>query len=212
MSACLNSFDTFGFECESVMFYPVDQECILNTEDRLDRPDLFADEVEDTVIYMDNNCAGSQCYAPYITQYIAVEGKQLENELDRIINVDVDSCQSLCTQRLSLTVNDFNCKSFMYNNQTRTCILSDERSKPLGRGTLIKTDGFTYYEKKCFACKQPLLRTTFRKQKTARFSWRKSKITLKCTKEPYKTAFMVFARKIPVTCAVRKIRDYNLLT
>ncbi|KAK6730984.1 hypothetical protein RB195_007449 [Necator americanus] len=151
MSACLNSFDTFGFECESVMFYPVDQECILNTEDRLDRPDLFADEVEDTVIYMDNNCAGSQCYAPYITQYIAVEGKQLENELDRIINVDADSCQSLCTQRLSLTVNDFNCKSFMYNNQTRTCILSDERSKPLGRGSLVKTDGFTYYEKKCFA-------------------------------------------------------------
>ncbi|PIO70567.1 PAN domain protein [Teladorsagia circumcincta] len=151
MSACLNSFDTFGFECESAMFYPVDQECILNTEDRLDRPDLFADEAEDQVIYMDNNCAGSQCYAPYITQYIAVEGKQLENELDRIINVDVDSCQSLCTQRLSLTVNDFNCKSFMYNNVSRTCILSDERSKPLGRGTLIKTEGFTYYEKKCFA-------------------------------------------------------------
>uniref|UniRef100_A0A0K0CUG2 PAN domain protein n=1 Tax=Angiostrongylus cantonensis TaxID=6313 RepID=A0A0K0CUG2_ANGCA len=39
----------------------------------------------------------------------------------------------------------------MYNNQTRTCILSDERSKPLGRGTLVKTEGFTYYEKKCFA-------------------------------------------------------------
>ncbi|PIO66802.1 PAN domain protein [Teladorsagia circumcincta] len=38
MSACLNSFDTFGFECESAMFYPVDQECILNTEDRLDSP------------------------------------------------------------------------------------------------------------------------------------------------------------------------------
>uniref|UniRef100_A0A0K0DH19 Apple domain-containing protein n=1 Tax=Angiostrongylus cantonensis TaxID=6313 RepID=A0A0K0DH19_ANGCA len=107
MSACLNSFDTFGFECESAMYYPADQECILNTEDRLDRPDLFADETEDTVIYMDNNCAGSQCYAPYITQYIAVDGTQLENELDRIINVDVDSCQSLCTQRLSLTVRNY---------------------------------------------------------------------------------------------------------
>lgn len=46
----------------------------------------------------------AQCYAPYITQYIAVEKKQLENELDRIINVDLESCQSLCTQRLSLTV------------------------------------------------------------------------------------------------------------
>lgn len=45
MSACLNSFDTFGFECESVMFYPVDQECILNTEDRLDRCDSYASHV-----------------------------------------------------------------------------------------------------------------------------------------------------------------------
>ncbi|CAI4221215.1 unnamed protein product [Auanema sp. JU1783] len=151
MAACLNSFDTFGFECESVMYYPVDKECILNTEDRLDRPDLFTDEVDDTVVYMDNNCAGSQCYAPYITQYIAVEGKQLENELDRIINVDLDSCQSLCTQRLSVSANDFNCKSFMYNNQSRTCILSDERSAPMGRGNLVSTPGFTYFEKKCFA-------------------------------------------------------------
>ncbi|CAI4231348.1 unnamed protein product [Auanema sp. JU1783] len=151
MENCLNSFDTFGFECESLMYYPTDKECILNTEDRLDRPDLFTDEVEDTVTYMDNNCAGSQCYAPYITQYISVEGKQLENELDRIINVDLDSCQSLCTQRLSVSANDFNCKSFMYNNVTRTCILSDERSTPMGRGSLVSTPGFTYYEKKCFA-------------------------------------------------------------
>ncbi|CAJ0574391.1 unnamed protein product, partial [Mesorhabditis spiculigera] len=151
MAGCLNAFDTFGFECESVMFYPADKECILNTEDRLDRPDLFVDEVDDQVIYMDNNCAGSQCYAPYLTQYIAVEGMQLENELDRIINVDLESCESLCTQRLSLTTSDFNCKSFMYNNVTRSCVLSDERSTPLGRGKLVPTEGFTYYEKKCFA-------------------------------------------------------------
>ena len=56
--ACLNSLVTFGFECESVMYYPVDSECILNTEDRLDRPDLFVDELDDQVIYFDNNCAG----------------------------------------------------------------------------------------------------------------------------------------------------------
>lgn len=41
----------------------------------------------------------------------------------------------------------------MYNNETRTCILSDERSRPLGRGQLVDAAGFTYYEKKCFACK-----------------------------------------------------------
>uniref|UniRef100_A0A915CUF9 Apple domain-containing protein n=1 Tax=Ditylenchus dipsaci TaxID=166011 RepID=A0A915CUF9_9BILA len=152
LSACLNAFDTFGFECESVMFYPVDSECILNTEDRLDRPDLFVDEHEDQVIYLDNNCAGSQCYAPYVTQYVAVEGKQLKEEMDhQFTDLDWASCEELCTQRLTTTVNDFNCKSFMYDNQTRTCILSDERSRPLGRGNLTEATGFTYYEKKCFA-------------------------------------------------------------
>lgn len=154
LSACLNAFDSFGFECESVMYYPIDQECILNTEDRLDRPDLFVDENEDTVIYLDNNCAGSQCYAPYITQYIAVEGKQLHDELDhQFTDLDLEACEELCTQRLTVTVNDFNCKSFMYNNETRSCILSDERSTPLGRGLLTEAEGFTYFEKKCFACK-----------------------------------------------------------
>lgn len=101
--------------------------------------------------YIHHKMFSAQCYPPYITQYIAVEGKQLKNELDRIINVDLDSCQALCTQRLSISSNDFNCKSFMYNNKTRTCILADERSKPLGRADLIATEGFTYFEKKCFA-------------------------------------------------------------
>ncbi|VDK88808.1 unnamed protein product [Litomosoides sigmodontis] len=151
LAACLNAFDSFGFECESVMYYPVDSECILNTEDRLDRPDLFVDELDDNVIYLDNNCAGSQCYAPYITQYIAVADRQLANELDRQLIADRESCESLCTQRLSTTANDFNCKSFMHNPETNVCILSDERSKPLGRGTLVEASGFTYYEKKCFA-------------------------------------------------------------
>ncbi|KAI6210434.1 hypothetical protein M3Y96_00327600 [Aphelenchoides besseyi] len=152
LSACLNAFDTFGFECESVMYYPLDAECILNTEDRLDRPDLFIDEHDDTVVYLDNNCAGSQCYAPYVTQYTAVEGRQLREELDHsFTDLDMESCEQLCTQRVTITKKDFNCKSFMYNNATRTCILSDERSTPLGRANLTDAPGFTYYEKKCFA-------------------------------------------------------------
>ncbi|MCP9260868.1 PAN domain protein [Dirofilaria immitis] len=182
LASCLNAFDSFGFECESVMYYPIDSECILNTEDRLDRPDLFVDELDDNVIYLDNNCAGCgigislmnlnpkgftasplprfhsisfyhtpQCYAPYITQYIAVANRQLADELDRQLVTNLESCESLCTQRLSTTANDFNCKSFMYNPGTNICILSDERSKPLGRGNLVEAHGFTYYEKKCFA-------------------------------------------------------------
>ncbi|TKR93560.1 hypothetical protein L596_007987 [Steinernema carpocapsae] len=151
LAACLNSFDTYGFECESVMYYPADQECILNTEDRLDRPDLFIDEHQDQVIYLDNNCAGSQCYAPYITQYIAVEGKRLDTEMGIELDVDIESCESMCTQRLSFGRNDFNCKAFMYDNSTSKCRLLDERSKPLGRADLAEEATFTYYEKKCFA-------------------------------------------------------------
>jgi len=152
LTACLDAVDTFGFECESVMYYPLDSECILNTEDRLDRPDLFVDEKEDTVIYLDNNCAGSQCHAPYVTQYVAVEGKQLAEELDHNFDgMELPECEQLCNQRLSVSANDFNCKSFMYNNQTRSCILSDERSRPLGRANLTDAKGWTYHEKKCFA-------------------------------------------------------------
>lgn len=136
------------------MYYPVDAECILNTEDRLDRPDLFVDEHEDTVIYFDNNCAGSQCYAPYITQYVAVENKQLSEELDRTFHdLNLEECEQLCTQRVTVGSNDFNCKSFMYNQENKTCIVSDERSKPLGRGTLHEATGYNYFEKKCFGCK-----------------------------------------------------------
>uniref|UniRef100_A0A914XJN3 PAN domain-containing protein n=1 Tax=Plectus sambesii TaxID=2011161 RepID=A0A914XJN3_9BILA len=148
--ACLTSFDTFGFECESVMYYPKDAECILNTEDRLDRPDLFVQEQEDEVIYFDNNCAGSQCYAPFVTQYIKVKGKQLANELDVPLTTDFESCADLCTTRISAT-GALNCKSFMYNPSTQRCVLSDERSKPLGRADLAEGAGFDYYEKKCFA-------------------------------------------------------------
>nr|CAD2172337.1 unnamed protein product [Meloidogyne enterolobii] len=152
LTACLDAVDTFGFECESVMYYPLDAECILNTEDRLDRPDLFVDEKEDTVIYLDNNCAGSQCHAPYVTQYVAVEGKQLAEELDHNFDgMELTECEQLCNQRLSVSANDFNCKAFMYNNQTRSCILSDERSRPLGRANLTDAKGWTYHEKKCFA-------------------------------------------------------------
>uniref|UniRef100_A0A1I8BYM1 PAN domain protein n=1 Tax=Meloidogyne hapla TaxID=6305 RepID=A0A1I8BYM1_MELHA len=50
-----------------------------------------------------------------------------------------------------IKANDFNCKAFMYNNQTRSCILSDERSRPLGRASLTDAKGWTYHEKKCFA-------------------------------------------------------------
>ncbi|KAK0425130.1 hypothetical protein QR680_009048 [Steinernema hermaphroditum] len=151
LAACLNAFDTHGFECESVMYYPVDRECILNTEDRLDRPDLFIDEHQDQVIYLDNNCAGSQCYAPYVTQYIAVEGRKLNDVVGIDLDVDLESCESMCTQRLSFGRSDFNCKAFVYDNSTNKCTLLDERSKPLGRADLTEASETTYFEKKCFA-------------------------------------------------------------
>lgn len=47
----------------------------------------------------------AQCYAPYVTQYVAVEGKQLGEELDHsFTDVDQASCEELCTQRLTTSV------------------------------------------------------------------------------------------------------------
>jgi hypothetical protein len=52
--------NTFNFDCESVLYYPAVKECIMNTEDRLDRPDLFNDDTSEDVVYFDNNCAGGK--------------------------------------------------------------------------------------------------------------------------------------------------------
>ncbi|GMT01548.1 hypothetical protein PENTCL1PPCAC_23722, partial [Pristionchus entomophagus] len=45
-----NAIETFGFECKSLMFYNNDKECILNTEDHLDKPEMFINEDEELVI------------------------------------------------------------------------------------------------------------------------------------------------------------------
>ena len=42
------------------MYYPAVKECILNSEDRFDRPDLLTPETTDQVIYYDNQCAGGK--------------------------------------------------------------------------------------------------------------------------------------------------------
>ncbi len=107
------------------MYYPADQECILNTEDRRDRPDLFVPEDQDEVIYFDNNCAGcetnycflllicirhdsclsAQCFAPYVTQYIRVEGRSLVGEDDLVVkDVSLHGCEEICTTRISSSV------------------------------------------------------------------------------------------------------------
>ena len=52
----------------------------------------------------------------------------------------------------NLKGDDLNCKSFMYSEETRSCILSDERSQPLGRAQLTPGGSYDYYEKKCYIC------------------------------------------------------------
>src|SRR5690349_1313701 len=47
-----------------------------------------------------------------------------------------------------------NCKSYIMRGTT--CILSNERAKPLGRADLTDDASATYFEKKCFTCNIPL--------------------------------------------------------
>jgi hypothetical protein len=147
LAECLNMGK---FECQSAMFYPADKECILNAENMYDRPDSFTNETLDAVLYFDNNCAASQCQQSEITQYTRIEGQAPRNELDFAVeNISLEECANICDNRLSFESTQFNCKSFVYRENTRTCILSDEKAKPLGRAELTKDEG-DYYEKTCF--------------------------------------------------------------
>lgn len=50
----------------------------------------------------------AQCYAPYITQYVAIKDKKLTEESDySFTDHDQSSCEELCTQRLTTTVGFF---------------------------------------------------------------------------------------------------------
>ncbi|GMT01544.1 hypothetical protein PENTCL1PPCAC_23718, partial [Pristionchus entomophagus] len=102
---CLNAPDKLGFECESLMFYQTKKKCVLNSEDRFDRPHLFVDGHDEDVIYMDTNCAGSECRAPLTTKYIAEERRVLNNVQGMAIKVDsLEKCQSFCDESLSTSV------------------------------------------------------------------------------------------------------------
>jgi len=57
---CLNAKTQFGFGCNSAEFYynVKTQNCILNDETRLTRPDLFTDIKDDHVTYIQTLCGG----------------------------------------------------------------------------------------------------------------------------------------------------------
>lgn len=66
--------ETGDFECKSVMYYYNEQECILNSETRHTKPDLFIAEGEEFLVdYFDIACAMKAETCPAGTQMKAVK-------------------------------------------------------------------------------------------------------------------------------------------
>ncbi|KRZ92652.1 Uncharacterized protein T08_13896, partial [Trichinella sp. T8] len=146
--SCLESIQNFGFECRSAMFYTADKDCILNTETRFQRPDLFVEETSDSVIYFDNNCAGSTCSGDTVMQYTKSENTKIYQGIT-LHGYSLQACSYLCTHGIG-PKGHYNCKSFSYNAAEKKCHLSDDRLEPMGRSKLVEQAGFDYYEKQCY--------------------------------------------------------------
>ncbi|CDW56151.1 PAN 1 and Zona pellucida domain containing protei n [Trichuris trichiura] len=149
--SCLESVQSFGFPCQSAMFYPDDKDCILNTETKYQRPDLFVEENKDSVVYFDSNCAGASCSGDSVMQYTKTEGAKIDQGV-KLDGLSFLACEYLCTHRIGRE-GSYNCKSFMYNEASGSCILSDDRLEPMGRSKVVNAPGFDYYEKQCYTSK-----------------------------------------------------------
>jgi len=56
---CLEANQKFNTDCKSVMYYYDTNECLVNREDRKNRPDLFSTDTQGYIVdYFENNCAG----------------------------------------------------------------------------------------------------------------------------------------------------------
>ncbi|KFD57899.1 hypothetical protein M514_01132 [Trichuris suis] len=151
LQSCLESVQSFGFPCQSAMFYPDDKDCILNTETKYQRPDLFVEESKDSVVYFDSNCAGASCSGDSVMQYTKTEGAKIDQGV-KLEGLSFLACEYLCTHRIGRE-GSYNCKSFMYNEASGSCILSDDRLEPMGRSKVVDAPGFDYYEKQCYTSK-----------------------------------------------------------
>jgi hypothetical protein len=84
MQKCLDSQKNYGFVCKSGMyFYEGNQlNCILNTESKSTKPDLFTDAQVDKVTYFEPGCNGGQKLA-------IVAARKSMKSLDTSINKDL---------------------------------------------------------------------------------------------------------------------------
>ncbi|KAE9420137.1 hypothetical protein Angca_008927, partial [Angiostrongylus cantonensis] len=62
LSQCLATSSSLSTECRSVMYFYERGECIINRERRVDRPDLFVEDVQNQLVdYFENNCHDGSC-------------------------------------------------------------------------------------------------------------------------------------------------------
>uniref|UniRef100_A0A914WCM3 Uncharacterized protein n=1 Tax=Plectus sambesii TaxID=2011161 RepID=A0A914WCM3_9BILA len=147
---CLESFRRFHIECKSVMYYYETLECIMNREDRINRPDLFSNDTQGLIVdYFENNCAGAHCFSPLTTQLVKTADHALEDQREvAIAKTDLRTCSDTCVAN-EVDGRSFPCKAFMYDHELKQCYLAGEASLPRGRSELTKFDNVDYYEIVC---------------------------------------------------------------
>lgn len=167
LQECLNGQASYGIQCGSVMYYNDSKDCILNTQTRLTKPDLYTTDTSGVLVdYYDNNCGGEDCDTVKAVKdsenlglsdqtgntkvcYNTTDKMALFGFADQVIgNVDIDKCKEECT--MAQTKYKFNCMSGVYFPGERTCVISKESrtTKP----TLFGPEPTASYFEKSFNC------------------------------------------------------------
>ncbi|KJH45787.1 PAN domain protein [Dictyocaulus viviparus] len=114
----------------------------MNRERRTDRPDLFAEGVQDQLVdYLENNCLDVQCSSDLL-HWIRTEDYYISHEKDVVIeSMSLDECKAVCKANV-IGLEKFPCRAFLYNAMKQECHLTTESGdcdKELG-GSLFSWD------------------------------------------------------------------------
>ncbi|UXI17912.1 hypothetical protein NH340_JMT03855 [Sarcoptes scabiei] len=136
------------FTCRSSSFKLSDRKCFLSTQNRHVAPMEFKEDPE--FEYLENMCLKNEDLCRWSILIIESK-KQLDEKFEKnsLQDVSMNNCSNSCLE--SLDRFGFVCRSFVYNDQTRQCILYDEdpmdnenKSEESVSKKLIESDGNLY--------------------------------------------------------------------
>ncbi|VDM57849.1 unnamed protein product [Angiostrongylus costaricensis] len=117
LSQCLATTSSLNTECRSVMYFYEYGECIINRERRVDRPDLFVEDVRNQLVdYFENNCHDVQCLSGEL-HWVRTDEYFVSHEKDVVI-------ESECHRSFQANFigsEKFPCKAFVYSAARQEC-------------------------------------------------------------------------------------------